>query len=87
MSHSGYYDQEAMRADVRDGRHREAIGGLWDEIGDLQMRFLIAQGMQPGHRLLDVGCGSLRLGSRAVEYLDAQRYFGSDLNEVLIRAG
>ena len=87
MSHSGYYDQAAMHADVRDGRHREAIGGLWDEVGDLQIRFLIEQGMQPGHRLLDVGCGSLRLGARAVEYLDADRYFGSDLNEVLIRAG
>ena len=87
MSHSGYYDQEAMRADVREGRHREAIGGLWDEIGDLQIGFLIAQGMQPNHRLLDVGCGSLRLGARAVEYLNAERYFGSDLNEVLIRAG
>lgn len=87
MSHSGYYDQAAMHADVRDGRHREAIGGLWDEIGDLQIGFLIERGMQPGHRLLDVGCGSLRLGARAVEYLDAVRYFGSDLNEILIRAG
>jgi SAM-dependent methyltransferase len=87
VSHSGYYDQAAMHADVRDGRHREAIGGLWDKIGDLQIGFLIEQGMQPGHRLLDVGCGSLRLGARAVEYLDADRYFGSDLNEILIRAG
>lgn len=87
MSHSGYYDQAAMHADVREGRHREAIGGLWDEIGDLQIGFLIERGMQPGHRLLDVGCGSLRLGARAVEYLDADRYFGSDLNEILIRAG
>ncbi len=87
MSHSGYYDQAAMHADVRDGRHREAIGGLWDEVGDLQIGFLIAQGMQPGHRLLDVGCGSLRLGVRAVDYLDAERYYGSDLNEVLIRVG
>lgn len=87
MSHSGYYDQAAMQADVREGRHREAIGGLWDEIGDLQIRFLIGQGLKPQHRLLDVGCGSLRLGARAVAYLDAERYFGSDLNESLIRAG
>ena len=87
MSHSGYYDQDAMSAEVRDGRHREAIGGLWDEIGDLQIGFLIEQGMKPGHRLLDIGCGSLRLGTRAVEYLDVERYFGSDLNQILIRAG
>lgn len=87
MSHSGYYDQAAVQADVRHGRHRETIGGLWDEIGDLQIRFLIGQGMQPSHRLVDIGCGSLRLGARAVAYLDSERYFGTDLNEVLIRAG
>lgn len=87
MSHSPYYDEAAMQADVRDGRHREAIGGMWDEIGDLQIRFLIDQGLEPQHRLLDVGCGSLRLGARAVAYLDPERYFGTDLNEVLIRAG
>lgn len=87
MSHSTYYDEAAMQADVRDGRHREAIGGMWDEIGDLQIRFLIDQGLKPQHRLLDVGCGSLRLGARAVAYLHAERYFGTDLNEVLIRAG
>lgn len=87
MSHSGYYDQEAIGAGVRAGLHRELIGGLWDEIGDHQLAFLIAQGMQPSDRLLDIGCGALRLGSRAIAWLDADRYFGTDLSSALIEAG
>ncbi|MFC5343995.1 class I SAM-dependent methyltransferase [Brevundimonas staleyi] len=85
--HSGYYDLEAVAEGVRDGAHRQIIGGLWDEIGDHQMAFLKAQGLTPNDRLLDVGCGSLRLGARAIAYLDAGRYFGTDISETLIDAG
>lgn len=87
MSHSYYYDLEAMQGGVDDHRHREVIGGLWEEIGALQMSFLLAQGLKPEHRLMDVGCGSLRLGVKAIPYLEANRYYGTDLNEILIRAG
>ena len=55
--HSIYYDREAMRGIVRDGRHREIVGGMWDELGRLQMGALQAHGMRPHHRLLDIGCG------------------------------
>ena len=87
MSHSGYYDLSAVERGVRDGAHREIIGGLWDEIGDHQMAFLIAQGLRRGDRLLDVGCGSLRLGARAIGWLDSERYFGMDMSDALIDAG
>ncbi len=39
-----------------------AVGGLWDEIGQLQFDFLRAKGLLPRHKLLDFGCGSLRGG-------------------------
>lgn len=87
MAHSGYYDLDHIRRTIAEGGHREVIGGLWDEIGDHQMAFLIAQGLAPDDRFLDVGCGSLRLGSRAITYLDAGRYYGTDLSEDLIEAG
>lgn len=87
MRPSGYYDKRNIESRVKAGRHRDAIGGLWDEIGQLQLDFLISQGLLPHHKLLDVGCGSLRAGVKLVRYLDAEHYFGTDLNESLITAG
>ena len=76
-----------MSAAVARGDHRDVIGGMWDEIGELQLQFLKSCGMRPRHVLLDVGCGSLRLGVRAVAYLEPAHYWGTDLNAVLLDAG
>ena len=56
-------------------------------VGGLQLAYLRAEGLLPEHRLLDIGCGSLRLGARAVAYLEPGRYQGTDLNESLLDAG
>lgn len=87
MKPSAYYDPESLQRAVAGGRHREAVGGLWEELGALQLDFLINHGLQAGHTLLDIGCGSLRLGVKAVDFLDAGHYFGLDLSEDLIEAG
>lgn len=84
---SPYYDFELIAKNVESGAHRALIGGLWNEIGDLQMNFLLASGLQRDSTLLDLGCGSLRLGVRAVGYLDTGRYWGTDINESLLEAG
>lgn len=84
---SNYYDHRAIADAVERGEHREVIGSKWDEIGDLQLRFLEAHGLTPHSTLLDVGCGSLRLGVRAVPFLDPGNYWGTDLNRVLLDAG
>ena len=75
------------RESLRPGWHREAVGGLWDEVGTLQRDFMIARGLRPEHRLLDVGCGSLRGGIRFIEYLDAGNYVGVDRDPELLEAG
>lgn len=67
--------------------HRNYVGGLWDEVGDLQFEFLVSQGLQPEHYLLDVGCGALRGGIRFVRYLDEGHYFGIDIMQDLLNAG
>ena len=84
---SSYYDKEAVATAVARGEHREVIGSMWDEIGGLQLDFLRAHGLTPEHTLLDIGCGSLRLGIRAVEFLAPEKYWGTDLNQVLLDAG
>jgi hypothetical protein len=65
--HNIYNDQWTMRADVAAGQHRELIGGLGELMGDHQLQFLVDQGLKPEHRLLDIGCGSLRLGVKAID--------------------
>ena len=87
MKPSAYYDPDALQRETSAERHRDAIGGLWDELGELQLQFLRDQGMQPHHRLLDIGCGALRLGVRAIDYLNPQHYFGSDISPELVDAG
>src|SRR5215472_262077 len=84
---SSYDDKAALEAEVRAGRHRECVGGLWEEVGQLQLDFLVAQGLMPHHRLLDIGCGSLRGGVKLIRYLCAGHYAGIDLHESLLNAG
>lgn len=57
-----------------------AIGGMWEEIGQLQVDFLRKEGLLPSHRLLDIGCGTLRGGRHLIRYLDAGRYTGTELS-------
>ena len=84
---SAYYDERLVAQQVKNGEHREVIGGMWDEIGSLQFNFLVARGLKPHHRLIDVGCGSLRGGVHFARYLEQGNYYGIDLNQALIDAG
>jgi len=72
---------------VRQLGHRVYVGGLWDEIGKLQFDFLMEQGLQPHHYLLDIACGSLRAGIHFIPYLEASHYLGVEKEEALLQAG
>ncbi len=67
--------------------HRWAIGGKWEELGRLQFDYLVAQGLEPQHRLLDIGCGPLRGGVHFIRYLEPGHYFGVEKNAALLAAG
>jgi SAM-dependent methyltransferase len=84
---SSYFDNSKIASRVAAGKHRETVGGLWGELGALQLEFMKDQGLRPEHRLLDVGCGALRGGVHFVRYLDSGNYFGLDINESLLEAG
>jgi cyclopropane fatty-acyl-phospholipid synthase-like methyltransferase len=56
-------------------------------MGPKQLEFLVGQGLEPRHRLLDIGCGPLRAGIHFVDHLDPERYYGIDINETLLDAG
>jgi hypothetical protein len=72
---------------VGGGGPRGFVGGLWYELGELQFKYLVEQGLRPGHVLLDIACGSLRAGVRFVPYLDPGNYLGIDIDGGLIEHG
>ncbi len=67
--------------------HRGGVGGLWDQMGRLQLDFLVSEGLSPDEALLDVGCGSLRAGIHFVEYLEPGGYYGLDIDQRMLDAG
>jgi SAM-dependent methyltransferase len=57
--------------------HHNQYGRPW-LLGRFMFDFLVESGLRPEHRLLDFGCGALRLGVWAIPYLDTGNYFGVD---------
>jgi cyclopropane fatty-acyl-phospholipid synthase-like methyltransferase len=81
------YHVQLTAEKINNNEHREAVGGLWEELGSLQLSYLQQMGLLPTHKLLDMGCGSLRGGVKFVEYLNSDSYFGVDINQSLLDAG
>lgn len=69
------------------GKHRDIVGGRWEETALHQMQLLLDEGLDPHHRLLDIGAGCLRLGHRALRYLEAGHYWGTDASGALMQRG
>ena len=82
-----FLDAYSAHTDMRvEQDPKQAVGGMWEEIGDLQFEFLRASGLLPGHKLLDIGCGTLRGGRHFIRYLDEGNYFGIDISPKAIEA-
>jgi ubiquinone/menaquinone biosynthesis C-methylase UbiE len=79
---------------VDDNAAREGAGSAvgapreedWLKFGKLQFNFLISHGLLPNHRVLDIGCGNLRLGAHLVPYLEPQGYVGVDISPRILTA-
>lgn len=79
-----YYAKVMKNMTAKDPK--AAVGGMWDEIGQLQFDFLSKQGLKKEHKLLDFGCGSLRAGLHFIKYLDKGNYFGVDISPEILSA-
>ena len=84
---SPYHAPDFYAVALAKGRHRDIVGGRWDETGRAQMALLLAAGLAPDHHLLDIGAGSLRLGCKAAAYLNPGHYWATDLSGALMRRG
>jgi SAM-dependent methyltransferase len=67
--------------------HQDTVGGAWHAMGNAQLGLLKLHGLQSGSKLLDVGCGALRLGVKAIDFLDPGCYFGIDCFRELLETG
>jgi SAM-dependent methyltransferase len=80
----------ARRADADPGATRHALVGpahLWRMKREFQIDFLRRMGLAPQHRLLDLGCGTLRGGIPLIEYLAPGHYTGIEVRaEALVEA-
>lgn len=57
--------------------HHRAYGQPWIA-GRFRFEFLVGQGLRPEHSVLDIGCGSGRIGIWLIRYLERGRYCGID---------
>lgn len=57
---------------------------LWEMKRAFQISFLTNNRLEPHHRLLDLGCGTLRGGLPLIQYLDDGNYVGVDIRKSVI---
>lgn len=83
-----YLEAYSKHTDIRVqlDPHR-AVGGAWEQIGRHQFDFLVNNGLQPHHRMLDIGCGTLRGGRHFLRYLNSRNYSGMDISPKAIDYG
>ncbi len=79
--------ETAVASEPRLSPHHDLVGGIPEVLGPWQLELLKDHGLRPEHTLLDLGCGTLRFGLVALEYLDPDRYVGVDPGRELIALG
>ena len=57
----------------------------WDQLMAYQIALLKDVGLEPHHKLLDVGCGPLAGGLNFIKYLEVGNYVGVDLRDEPLR--
>jgi cyclopropane fatty-acyl-phospholipid synthase-like methyltransferase len=72
-----------------DPQYRAYVGPPedYDLIAAMTFNLLTTLGLRQHHSLLDIGCGSLRIGRLLIPYLNRGRYFGVEPNKWLVDEG
>jgi len=85
---NSYYSLKTTGDDIEMNVHRDAVGGLWEELCELTFEFLVNKAnIKPDMKILDLGSGCFRCAIKIIEYLNPANYYAIDLNEDLINAG
>jgi SAM-dependent methyltransferase len=78
--------EEASRLSAGDDHYRSFVGptNRFDFMSATQFSLLFSLGLTDTHKVLDIGCGSLRLGRLLIPFLRKGHYFGLEPNRWLI---
>ena len=84
-------DRENLGLGLKPGdpHYRAYVGPPqdYDLIAAMTFNLLTTLGLRQHHSLLDVGCGSLRIGRLLIPYLNRGKYFGIEPAEWLVAEG
>ena len=75
---------EALRPKIKH------VGGplhVFEEAGRHQLILCLREGLNPGSKVLDIGCGCLRAGYWLIHFLDPDCYFGIEPSQEVLEAG
>jgi len=74
---------------VGDSHYKAYVGPPknYDLVSAMQFNLLTAFGLRDHHKLLDIGCGSLRAGKLIIPFLRKGNYYGMEPNNWLIEDG
>src|SRR4029453_428164 len=84
-------DRESLGVGLKPGdpHYRAYVGPPedYDLIAAMTFNLLTTVGLRQHHSLLDVGCGSLRIGRLLIPNLNRGKYFGIEPNKWLVEEG
>jgi SAM-dependent methyltransferase len=84
-------DREDLGIGLKPGdpQYRAYVGPPedYDLIAAMTFNLLTTLGLRQHHSLLDIGCGSLRIGRLLIPYLNRGKYFGIEPAEWLVTEG
>src|SRR5258707_14801164 len=84
-------DREDLGLGLKPGdpQYRAYVGPPedYDLIAAMTFNLLTTGGLRQHHSLLDIGCGSLRIGRLLFPYLNRGKYFGAEPNDGLVDEG
>ena len=60
---------------------------FYDVIAAMSFNLLTCLGLRQEHKIIDIGCGSLRVGRLLIPYLNKNNYYGVEPNKWLVQDG
>lgn len=76
--------QNLIRELPMDEAMSKAVGGAWNEMGDLCSDALLYAGAKDGMAVLDFGCGSGRVAHFLSKKIEIPEYLGTDIVQALL---